>query len=137
MGRAGSICLLDDQLSAFVEPLQSTRNRERQEQPYQGEDGPLDGSEPRHVAGIFLQVSQAEASSVVQQDSELTKKAAAISTAKRTKVICRISRWNGARGGDQSPQEIIEQFGKNGVGHLAFSGHSATVTPSRKPSLSD
>ena len=68
MGRAGSVCLLNNQLSAFVEPLEGTRNRECQEQPYQGEYGALDGSEPCHVGGItFLpQVSQAEVSSVVQ-----------------------------------------------------------------------
>jgi len=54
-------------LSAFVEPLERTRNRERQEQPYQAEYGALDGSEPCHVGGLFLplQVSQAEVSSVV------------------------------------------------------------------------
>ncbi len=46
MGRAGSICLLNNQLSAFVEPLEGTRNRECQEQPYQGEHGAFDGGEP-------------------------------------------------------------------------------------------
>src|SRR5258707_9249758 len=67
MGRAGSVCLLNNQLSAFVEALERTRNRERQEQSYQGEYGALDGSEPCHVGGIFLllQVSQAEVSPVV------------------------------------------------------------------------
>jgi len=62
VGRAGSVCLLNNQLSAFVEPLERTRNRECQEQPYQGEYGALDGREPCHVGGVFLllQVSQAE-----------------------------------------------------------------------------
>ena len=62
MGRAGGVCLLNNQLSAFVEPLERTRNRECQEQSYQGEYGALDGSQPCHVGGIFLllQVSQAE-----------------------------------------------------------------------------
>ena len=54
VGRAGSVCLLNNQLSAFVEPLERTRNRECQEQPYQGEYGALDGREPCHVGGIFL-----------------------------------------------------------------------------------
>ena len=54
VGRAGSVCLLNNQLSAFVEPLERTRNRECQEQPYQGEYGTLDGREPCHVGGIFL-----------------------------------------------------------------------------------
>ena len=67
MGGAGIVCLLNNQLSAFVEPLEGTRNRECQEQPYQGKYGALDGSEPCHVGGIFFlpQVSQAEVSSVV------------------------------------------------------------------------
>jgi hypothetical protein len=62
MGRASSVCLLNNQLSAFVEPLESTRNRKCQEQSYQGEYGALDGSQPCHVGGILLllQVSQAE-----------------------------------------------------------------------------
>ena len=62
VGRAGSVCLLNYQLSAFVEPLERARNRERQQQPYQGEYGALHGREPCHVGGIFLllQVSQAE-----------------------------------------------------------------------------
>ena len=67
MGRASSVCLLNNQLSTFVEPLERTRNRKCQKQPYQGEYGALDGSEPRHVGGIFLllQVSQAEVPAVV------------------------------------------------------------------------
>ena len=65
IGRAGSVCLLDNQLSAFVESLERTGNRECQEQPYQGEYGALDGSEPCHFGGLVLQVSQAQISSVV------------------------------------------------------------------------
>ena len=70
MGRAGSVCLLKNQLSAFVEPVEGTRNRESQEQPYQSEHGALDGSEPCHVSCIFflLQELQAEVASIVQQD---------------------------------------------------------------------
>ena len=70
MGRAGSVCLLNNQLPAFVEPLERTRNCECHEQPYQCEYGALDGREPCHVGDIFflLQVSQAEVSPVVQQD---------------------------------------------------------------------
>src|SRR5215467_1593450 len=68
MGRASGVCLLNDQLSAFVEALQGARNRERQEQPYQGKYGALDRGQSRHVAGLFLKVSQPEASAVVQQD---------------------------------------------------------------------
>jgi hypothetical protein len=43
MGRASGVCLLNDQLSAFVEAPQSARNGERQEQSYQGKYGALDG----------------------------------------------------------------------------------------------
>src|SRR5262245_51242932 len=68
MGRARGVCFLNDQLSAFVEALQGTRNGERQEQSYQGKYGALDRGQPRHVAGFFLKVSQHEAASIVQQD---------------------------------------------------------------------
>src|ERR1700730_15787963 len=60
--------------------------------------------------------------------SELAKKAAAIASAKRAKLICKSLAGNGPLGRDESLQETIEQFGKNSVGRLAFSGHSATAT---------
>ena len=53
IGRAGSVTLLDNQLSALVKSLERTGNRECQEQPYQGEYGALDGGQPCHVGGIF------------------------------------------------------------------------------------
>src|SRR5215467_3424234 len=68
MGRTGGVCLLNDQLSAFVEALQGARNGERQEQPDQGKYGALDRGQPRHIAGLFLKVSLPETSSVAQQD---------------------------------------------------------------------
>ena len=67
MCRAGSICLLDYELSAVIEPLQGARNRECQEQAHQCKYGALDGGEARHGASIFLQVSQTEPPPVVQQ----------------------------------------------------------------------
>jgi len=69
IGRADRVCLLKNQLSAIVEPLECARNRECQQQPYQGEYGALDRSESCHAAGTFLllQVSQAKVSSEVQQ----------------------------------------------------------------------
>jgi len=54
IGCADRVCLLNDQLSALVEPLQGAGNRECQQQSYQGEDGALDRCEPRHAAGAFL-----------------------------------------------------------------------------------
>ncbi|HET9689277.1 MAG TPA: hypothetical protein VFP79_19080, partial [Pseudolabrys sp.] len=67
MCRAGSICFLDDEVSAVIEPLQGARYRECQEQAHQCKYGALDGGEARHRASIFLQVSQTEPSPVVQQ----------------------------------------------------------------------
>jgi len=48
-------------LSTIVEPLEGARNREGQQQPYQGEYGALYRREARHAAGAFLllQISQA------------------------------------------------------------------------------
>src|SRR5215471_10154130 len=60
MGRARGVCLLNDQLSAFVEALQGARNCKRQEQPDQGKYGALDCGQPRYVAGLVLQVSHAD-----------------------------------------------------------------------------
>jgi hypothetical protein len=81
MCRAGSICFLDDEVSAVIEPLQGARNRECQEQAHQCKYGALDGGEARHRASIFLQVSQSEPPPVVNRNIELTKKVAAISAA--------------------------------------------------------
>src|SRR6266550_6241562 len=58
MGRAGSVCLLDDQLSAVIEPLQGPGNRECQQQSDQGEYSSLDGSMPRHDTLIFFHKSK-------------------------------------------------------------------------------
>jgi hypothetical protein len=52
-------------VSAVIEPLQGTRNRECQEQAHQCKYGALDGGEARHGASIFLHVSQTELSPVV------------------------------------------------------------------------
>src|SRR5262249_9781308 len=64
---ASSICLLDNELSALIEPLQGARNCECQEQADQSKHGALDGGEARHGASIFVHISQAELSPVVQQ----------------------------------------------------------------------
>src|SRR5262249_46510113 len=67
--RADGFRLLNDQLSAFVNPLESTRNGERHEQSDQGEYRALCGAEARHAIGPFLlQVAQTKLSAVVQQD---------------------------------------------------------------------
>src|SRR5262245_48644518 len=67
--RADGVRLLNDQLSAFVKPLESTRNGECHEQADQREYGTLCGAEPRHAIGAFPpQVLQTKSSPVVQQD---------------------------------------------------------------------
>src|SRR5262245_15450336 len=74
MCRAGSICFLDDEVSAAIEPLQGARNRECQEQAHQCKYGALDGGEARHGASIFLPVSQPEPPPVVQQKQRTDEK---------------------------------------------------------------
>src|SRR5262245_40719271 len=99
MGRAGGICLLNDQLSAFVEALQGARNGECQEQSYQSKYGALDRGQPRHVAGLFLEISQPEASSVVQQDQRADEEGGSDRQRKKNEDHLQFHRtiWNSVR----------------------------------------
>src|SRR5215469_7169091 len=67
VGRRDRVCLLDDQLSTVVPPLEGARNGESEEQPDQAEHRALGGRKPCDTA-LPLQVAQAQKSAIVQQD---------------------------------------------------------------------
>jgi hypothetical protein len=65
-GRSGSIRLLNNQLSPVIEPLETARDRERQEKSYQSEYRAFDRRQPSQAAAFLPQVSQAQLPSKVQ-----------------------------------------------------------------------